>query len=234
MNDRERELSRDLWNAHASRHAGDLYAQVRRTVNGRPVDDEQIDMIVSAVVAGLDLQSDDVLLDLCCGNGFLSDRFFARCAGGVGVDFSEVLIATAKEHFELSPGSTFVCSDVLSFVSNVERPQQFSKIVSYGSLQYIADAEVAELLTVVHERFTAASRFMVGNHLDREKAREFFYESSYVPGIEEDTLTALGRWRSKEEFSALARSAGWRVRYHHMPSTFYGAAYRFDAVLERA
>lgn len=60
----------------------DFWSQVKRTVNGKPVSQDQIEMIVDAVISGLSLGMDDRLLDLCCGNGALTRYFFARCSGG--------------------------------------------------------------------------------------------------------------------------------------------------------
>lgn len=225
--------SRALWNEHAKQHPGDLYAQVRRTINGRPVDDDQIALIVRAVEEALNLKRDDYLLDLCCGNGFLSDRFFALCKGGVGVDFSDVLVQTAREHFGENPSREFVCSDVLTFALEEPRPERFSKILCYGSLQYLPDELVARLLDALQRRFVRVTRFMIGNHVDREKLGEFFYERSYVQGIEDETVSALGRWRTESELRRLAEAAGWRVTFSRMPGEFYGARYRFDAVLSR-
>src|ERR1700750_1427456 len=50
----------------------DLWGQVKRTVAGNPVDGSQIEMIVEAIRAGLQLTPDDNLLDIGCGNGVLS------------------------------------------------------------------------------------------------------------------------------------------------------------------
>lgn len=77
----------------------DFWVQVKRTVKGQPVSQDQIDMIVSAMTAALDLSPDDILLDLGCGNGALTTYFFHRCRGGLGVDFSEFLISVARRNF---------------------------------------------------------------------------------------------------------------------------------------
>ena len=63
----------------------DFWGQVMRTVEGKAVDQAQIDMIVATVVRELELSGDDLLLDLCCGNGALTTHFFSRCRGGLGV-----------------------------------------------------------------------------------------------------------------------------------------------------
>ncbi|HIE84728.1 MAG TPA: hypothetical protein EYQ00_13195, partial [Dehalococcoidia bacterium] len=47
----------------------DFWGQGKRTVNGKTVDQRQIDLIIEGIVEGTDLKEDDYVLDLCCGNG---------------------------------------------------------------------------------------------------------------------------------------------------------------------
>ena len=78
----------------------DFLGQTRRTVQGVPLPAEQINMIVEAVNFGLGLKSDDVLLELACGNGALSQFLFNSCKEYIGIDVSEYLISIAKKNFE--------------------------------------------------------------------------------------------------------------------------------------
>jgi ubiquinone/menaquinone biosynthesis C-methylase UbiE len=77
----------------------DFWGQVKRTVNGKPVSQDQIEMIVQVACNTLNLSKNDRLLDLCCGNGALTRYLFDACSGGLGVDFSEYLIGVARKHF---------------------------------------------------------------------------------------------------------------------------------------
>lgn len=225
--------SRDLWNSHAKAHLDDLMSQVRRTINGRPVEEDQITLIIDAIVRNLSIEVRDRVLDLCCGNGSLSDRIFARCDGGTGVDFSEVLIAVAKHHFESLPNRRYVCADVVEFVESSDATGGFNKALCYGSLQYLSDDAAVRLLRGLYRRFSALEVVMIGNHLDKAKLKEFYYEKAYVPGVEDDPETALGRWRSTQEFAALVNESGWKVSFERMPDEFYGKRYRYDAILTR-
>jgi hypothetical protein len=64
-------------------------------------------MIVDAIGLGLDIGPHDVLLDLCCGNGAITDPVFARCRGGLvyrelagsrsGREFFERVIPSPEE-----------------------------------------------------------------------------------------------------------------------------------------
>ena len=47
-------------------------------------------MIVTSACRNLEICGDDFLLDLCCGNGALTTYFYSRCRGGVGVDFLRI------------------------------------------------------------------------------------------------------------------------------------------------
>ena len=53
----------------------DFWRQVRRTINGKPVDETQINLIINQVCTILSLNKNDDLLDLGCGNGALTTRF---------------------------------------------------------------------------------------------------------------------------------------------------------------
>src|SRR5690348_1022007 len=91
--------------------ADDLWGQVRRTVYGKPVPEDQIQMIVEAIVTGLELRLPAIgLLDIGCGNGALAARLFPYCERCVGVDSSEYLIAVANTRFA-SARHSFICQD---------------------------------------------------------------------------------------------------------------------------
>ncbi len=69
-----------------SREADDFWGQIRRTVQGVPVSDDQIALIVDTIREALRLGPDDTLLDIACGNGALSQLLFGSCARYLGVD----------------------------------------------------------------------------------------------------------------------------------------------------
>lgn len=209
----------------------DLLGQVRRTVGGHAVDQHQIDMIVQAVLTYLDLTRDDLVLDLCCGNGLLTDRVFERCVGGVGVDMGEYLISVARKNFEQSPDKTYVVADAESFVEAEPAPRRFTKALCYGSFSYLSDESAGRVLAVLRRRFRGITRLLLGNLPDKAMAREFFGRERYVEGVECDHETVLGRWRTEADVKELAGAAGWKATFARMPAGFYGASYRFDATL---
>ena len=211
----------------------DFWGQVKRTVNGTPVSDDHIAMIVKAVSSGLDLWENDFLLDLCCGNGALSRLFFEKCRGGLGVDFSEKLIEIAKATFERLPDQVYLLDDVVEHAHNETEPERYTKLLCYGSFAYLDAHRAEELLRLCFERYRNASVFYIGNLPDKDQMETFFTDRTYTEGIENEADSAIGIWRTPDEFRALAEAAGWGISFRTMPKDFYAARYRYDVVLTR-
>jgi len=54
----------------------DFWSQIKRTVDGKPVSEDDIDMIISQITSNLELEPNSHLLDIGCGNGALAARLF--------------------------------------------------------------------------------------------------------------------------------------------------------------
>ena len=209
----------------------DFWGQVKRTVNGVPVSQDQIDLIVNAVVAGLKLNQEDTLLDLCCGNGALSDLLFEHCKGGLGVDFSEYLISVANKYFSVSPDQNYILQDVVEFCEHPITPYKFSKMLCYGSFSYIEHERAELLLSLLKSNFPNLKRIFIGNCPDKNLLAEYYGERNYVSGEESDPDSPIGIWRTQEEFITLAKRCGWQAGIHKMPGQYYAAHYRYDVIL---
>jgi cyclopropane fatty-acyl-phospholipid synthase-like methyltransferase len=211
----------------------DLWAQVRRTVYGKPVSDDQIALIVDSMREGLSLNGSECLLELGCGNGALSHFVFDGCVEYLGIDFSDYLISVAQREFQ-RPGFSFQVGDVCSYVQSEPEPERFTKALSYAVLSYLTDEQVLAVLTALAQRFTGVRAVFLGNLPDRDRAHLFFPEGKDFRAELDDPASQIGRWRSPAQLEALAARSGWTVRTSRMPETFYQAHYRYNAVLERA
>ena len=145
-----------------------------------PVGPDQIGMIDDAITKGLDLRPDDVLLDLCCGNGALTDLIFARCRGGIGVDFTPSLIDIAKTNFERPPDRLYQLADVQEFVDTTDETERFNKVMCYGSFPTLLPSKAAGVLTALRRRFPNVQRVFIGN-LRLNRAGLFFDQEGPQP-----------------------------------------------------
>lgn len=212
-------------------HPEDFWGQVKRTVNGVPVSQEQIDLIENSIVEGLELKKDDILLDLCCGNGALSTLLFKHCSGGVGVDFSEHLISVAKKNFADPPSIVYMLYDVVDYCNEPLNPEQFTKMVCYGSFPYLEQERAEMMLGFLKNNFPNLQRIFIGNCPDKDKSSDFFSGREVSLGVESDPDSSIGIWRTEEEFVALANRSGWKATIQKMPCKFYAAHYRYDVIL---
>jgi cyclopropane fatty-acyl-phospholipid synthase-like methyltransferase len=179
------------------------------------------------------LTSDDVILDLACGNGALTKHLFSSCSGCTGVDVSEHLIAIAKANFEMLPHYSFEQHGAGAYVDAEYQPTRYTKALCYGSFQYFSEDEASAVLRTLFEKFSRTQRVFIGNLPDKARA-EIFYKRE--PDIDElnNFHSPIGCWRTQQEFAQLARTAGWQVTFSAMPPAFYAASYRYDALLSRA
>jgi SAM-dependent methyltransferase len=210
----------------------DLWRQVGRTTGGKPVSSDQIELIVAAATENLSLKRDDVLLDLCCGNGALTTHLFQVCQGGLGVDYSEVLIDIALQRFAFRDTESYLLADALRYLRAEPQPERFTKAMCYGAFPYFPPPAAQEMLTLLHERFSGIERIFIGQLPDKSRI-DAFYVNGVAPGIEADPGGPLGLWRTSQEMESLAAAAGWTARCVRMPDAFFSAHYRFDAVLTR-
>lgn len=211
----------------------DFWGQVKRTVNGKSVSQEQIDMIVEASVAGLLLDSDDVLLDICCGNGALTNLLFERCRGGLGVDFSECLISIANQNFAKETTSEYLLEDVVEFCLAPKSVATFTKAMCYGSFSYLEHAQAKEMLKALYDNFPHLKRVFIGNLPDRRLIKLFYGERPVEPELADEPGSAIGIWRTKEQFVEMVGNDRWKVEFSSMAENYYAAHYRYDATLIR-
>jgi len=211
----------------------DFWGQVKRTVNGVPVSQDQIDLIVNSVATDLALSKQDTLLDLCCGNGALSTLFFKHCKAGVGVDCSEYLISIANANFASPPDQIFILRDVVEYCENVVTPGMFSKAVCHGSFAYLEQDMAQALLHSLSKNFPSIERVFIGECPDKAFLSDFFGDRPLVPGTENDPCAPLGIWRTQEEFVSLAERCGWQAKVQKMPENYLGGYYRYDVILFR-
>lgn len=211
----------------------DFWAQVKRTVGGKVVSDEHVEMILRAMRQHLALEPEDVVLDLACGNGALSARLFDECASLVGVDISSYMIDIANKHFAAPPQFMFEASGACEFVCLEPEPERFTKVLCYASFSYLSEEEAKTTLRTLHQKYVNVDRVFIGNVPDGDRAAAFYAPRVPEPGELTDPRARIGIWRTRAEFSALAAEAGWDSEFGSMPEGYFSGHYRYDVVLHR-
>ena len=211
----------------------DFWGQIRRTVNGKPVDESQVLMIVDRIREKLVLRETDILLDIACGNGALASRVFSSLSGYQGLDFSEYLIEVANKYFAKLPQFAFAHSGASEYIDAEKEPHRYTKVLCYGSFSYFLPEHAANVLGKLHQEFTNVTHVFIGNLPDKKLAEQFYGTGRVNMNELIDNESPIGIWRSRNEFIKLAQDHGWKTEISIMPRDYYAAYYRYDILLTR-
>jgi SAM-dependent methyltransferase len=211
----------------------DFWGQIKRTINGEPVGEDQILMIVKAVSKGLHFENKDVLLDLGCGNGALTRYFYDSIKKSIGIDFSEYLIQVAKDNFERNPNNTFYFGDAIDFVSKYQSKNEITKALCYGVFSYFDKINAEKLLLDLSLNYSNLEKLYIGNLPNKEKADKFYYKDIDFKKLLDDNQSSIGIWRSHDEMIKLGEKTGWNCEIIEMADNFYGSHYRFDVIMNK-
>lgn len=206
----------------------DYWGQVRRTIRGKAISGEQIDMLRGIVRDTLQFSQNDVLLDLCCGNGALTAPFFNELGEYLGVDVSPVLIQVAQRDFQRTGSHEYILKEVTAFLSEEKSPERFTLCSCGGAFQYLSLDSARETLRLLRTRFVNLRKVFLYEIPDASKAKTFFTEN---PLTLHDHTSALGRWYQADELLALGVECGWRTQIQYLPELYCQSHYRFNLVL---
>jgi 2-polyprenyl-3-methyl-5-hydroxy-6-metoxy-1,4-benzoquinol methylase len=204
--------------------------QVGKTVLGTPVGDGHIETIVRTIVDRLDLRSGDRVVDLGCGNGFLTSRVAPHVRRILGMDVSENLIAVACATY-----SSETCSFAVGDLTALPGPQLHgaTKVYAYEVLQHLSFDETVTHLRCLRSHLEPV-RYFVGSIPDVRRLRAFYdtderyayYQQRCAEGTEQ-----IGHWWHPEELERAAASNNLTCTVHPQATDLYTAHYRFDALL---
>ncbi len=187
----------------------------------------------------LGLTKDDIVLDVCCGNGLLTQYLAKHCKAILGIDFSESHIQFARQHYA-SPSVQFVCADALQ-LENFIRPEGvfekgFTKSTLCFSFQYFES--VQQGLRVVKGVFkhTKGSLFL-GDIPDRERFFAYYHSVAKLGRLLKQMLfqqNDMGKFWTSTELDFIAKTLHKQGQKRPQPVHFPYAYYRMDYLIKPA
>ena len=127
-----------------------LLNQVQRNSNTK---DDGLLLVETHLVELLNLSNSDTLLDVCCGNGLITNRLSKHCSAVLGIDFSPLLIDVATQNNTYSMVE-YLTGDATTITKITN--QKFDKIVLNFSFQYF---NFEEILSFYNALLFLRSRF---------------------------------------------------------------------------
>ncbi|TWU05755.1 class I SAM-dependent methyltransferase [Stieleria varia] len=209
----------------------DFWRQIKRTVNGQPVSERDIEQIVAQVGRHLALCGDDHLLDLGCGNGALASEFFDGIDRYTGVDFSSYLLEIAGDYFQPSEAICYIQSDIRWTDRYLSAASGATKVLIYGCMGYLQPDDFLRLIAELKSGLPSLKTLFIGNIADRDKAGEFFAARGIDDFDLDDPQSAIGVWWNRKALIQTCQAVGYHAEVTEMPSDFYSSRYRFDLVI---
>lgn len=212
---------------------GSLLKQVGKTENGQEIPELQVKLIVKNIVNTLQLNVNDSLIDLCCGNGLITRQLAPLVKNVIGVDFTSGLIDVAIDYNNY-PNTEYVNSDILDLDSNYFLG--LKKFLMYEALQHFSEKQFTILLNGLC-KLEKGSLVFFASIPNKEKLNAYYdtkEKFAFYMQRESVGMPHIGRWWLMEEIEALAFARSFNVTFIHQEPTLYTAYYRFDVLLEKS
>lgn len=214
------------------------FTQVGRLGGSIVQDETYIQSYAAFVAKQLALNSTDIVLDICCGNGMLTHALAKYCKAIIGVDFSASLIESAKAQYE-TEHIQFVCGDALA-IEGIAFPQNaiytpFTKATLCFSFQYFETMEQgAAVLQGMKNK--VSNDIYLGEIPDKANFWVYYHSLRRWWDLAKQTLVnnnEMGKFWSESELDLLAYKMGMVGKKIELPAQFAYSHYRMDYLISR-
>lgn len=219
----------DFWLNYNVSENKDLQSQVFRTRNNLPISNDQWVETLIDVRKKLELKSDDLLLDLCCGNGVFAAEFSQSVGSIHAIDINNKLIETLNSMKLLN---------VTTQTSNINDVQyikdSYSKILWYAGIQYLDYSSVVDLAFKLGQALKKDGILLIGDIPDSDKLWNYFNtperQEAYFAGIKTNS-PIIGTWFEKSWIYNLFKQAGFRdIHTNDQSNNLIYSDFRFDLI----
>ncbi len=224
---------KEFWITHSrDTISNDLQAQVLRTINKQPISEKEFQEILIDIEEKTEIKRDDIVLDLCCGNGLITTHLAPKCAKIIGVDFAREL--TSQINLEKHPNISIVIEDVREVKFEKE---SFNKMIMYAGLQYLTHKETILFFESAIKWLKRNGLFFIGDILDSNHLWAFSNnkerQAAYFDTLKKDT-PFIGTWFESQWLINLGKYVGFKkVNVLAQPAHLPYSHYRFDILLQR-
>jgi 2-polyprenyl-3-methyl-5-hydroxy-6-metoxy-1,4-benzoquinol methylase len=207
--------------------------QVEKTVSGQPISPAQFEAIILDVRKALEINKNDRVLDMCCGNGVITAEIAKACDSILGIDYSEPLIKIAKKYNQ-SDNTAYYHMSVLdqNLINLVDR--LFTKIYMYEALQHFTEKDLIKILDLIREISTPDAVIFFGSVPDLDKIWDFYNTDERREDYrirKSKNEEAIGTWWNRKTIEEICLQRGFELKFLAQNQLLHSAHYRFDFCL---
>jgi len=214
----------------------DLYLQVGKTVNKKPIPSFIFHEMIRVIVDRLKLSTDDHLVDFCCGNGLVTCELAPEVRQVTAMDFADHLILAAKQ-FKQLPNISYHVGDITQPLDQVLAGGMLpTKFLMNDSLGYFSPATLHALLAnIVHHMQGRPFSFLLTGIPNQDLKWNFYNTAERrARHLEnekqaDNTNDGLGRWWSVGEIQELCTQMGLHATTENQSANI--SDYRMDALI---
>ncbi len=218
---------KDYWE-HFAANTEDEIAQVQRKKSN------EISDTVLHIIKTLSILPDDMVLDVCCGNGLITKAVASHCHHITGIDHSPSFIAIANDKVS-DNNIDFKVGDPLLYDEACRGA--FDKIYLQFSLQYFDKKNQGEVLISNLLKYLKPNGIIfLGDVTDHNKldvlyntfSKKFFRLTSNLRGTNK-----MGKFWKKQELDAICKALKVKGAFIEQPNHLPYAHYRFDYLIKK-
>jgi ubiquinone/menaquinone biosynthesis C-methylase UbiE len=222
----------DFWMKYSNDLSSiDLQSQVLRTRNQKPITKELWEKTLAYLHLDFSVTKEDVLLDLCCGNGLITKSFSPRVSSIAAVDIGQGLLDELDKQ-RLNNVKT-ICGDMryLKFEKN-----SFSKIIWYAAIQYLTQKEIISLFYNINSWLCKGGELFIGDIPDYDKMWGYFNtkerKTAYFKSISDDR-PIIGSWIDKNWLVSICESLDFEIKILEQRSELIYSDFRYDCLITK-
>lgn len=186
------------------------------------------------IVKALHLSPSDRVLDVCCGNGMITQRLTSYCSKVIGIDFSDKLIEIAKSQIS-DPKLSFIEGDACQLSTIVN--EKFDKILVYFSFQYFNQKQAELLFRELKNVLKPDGIIFIGDIPDKQhfwnfydsSLKRFFYFKQWL-----FNKPKMGTFWDQQTLKEMVENCGFSCEIHLQDEHLPHAHYRYDLILRHA
>ena len=182
----------------------------------------------------LKINSEDELLDVCCGNGLITMRIAKQCKSVVGIDFSAKLVEAADGN-KTCENLRFIEGDATDL--SVSLDQKFDKILLNFSFQYFNYKEGLQVVSGLKKRLKPGGLLFIGDIPNQNKWWSYydtFLKRGYYLKQWICRQPKMGKFWSEKELKSIARKNDMYGEVLEQTSNLPYSHYRFDFLLKHS
>ena len=207
--------------------------QVGHTVGGQVISEADFTAMINDIVEILDLSREDVLLELCCGNGVITKKLSDYVHNIFAIDASKNLIDVALSH-NYHESIVYCTGDIFQLQEILTTSERYTKVLMFAALQHFKKEQLSEIIDLIRPFCRPNFKLLLGFVPDVDRRWNFFDTFAKRKKYFLRCLTGqdvMGTWWQKKFIRQVCQEMSLQCEFIDIRDGRYGEKYRFHVLI---